>query len=293
MEGYLEVVKAWLLTSGIQIVVILVGAFIVIRVLRILINKYREKMTSAEKISAERSKRLETLSGIIETTITVVVLIAALLMVLKEAGIEIAPLLAGAGIVGLAVGFGAQSLVKDVISGFFILLENHMNVGDVVRIAGEAGLVESINLRITTLRDLEGKVHVIPNGEIKVVTNFTREWSRALLEIGVAYKEDVDRVIEVLKEVGEELRQDEKFAPLILEPMEILGLDSFGNSSVNIKLMFKTQPIKQWAVAREYRRRVKKAFDRENIEIPFPHVTLYMGEGENEGALKVDTKSSQ
>lgn len=287
MEEYANIIRDWLLTSGIQILIIVVGAFLCIRILRILIIKSRNRMAASEKTTAERSKRLETLSNIIETTVRVVVLIAALLMVLKEIGINIGPLLAGAGIVGLAVGFGAQSLVKDVISGFFILLENHMNVGDVVRIAGEAGLVESINLRITVLRDLEGRVHIIPNGSIEVVTNFTKEWSRAVLEIGVAYKEDVDRVIEILKEVGEELRQDQEFGPMILEPLDVLGLDSFGSSSVNIKVMFKTQPIKQWTIAREYRRRVKKAFDQQNIEIPFPHVTLYMGEGENEGVLKV------
>jgi small conductance mechanosensitive channel len=205
-------------------------------------------------------------------------------------GIDIGPLLAGAGIVGLAVGFGAQSLVKDVISGFFMLLENQMNVGDVVEIAGKAGLVESMNLRITVIRDFEGKVHIVPNGEIAVVTNFTREYSRALIEIGVAYKEDVDRVIEVLKEVGEQIRSDEIFGKKILEPMEVIGLDSFGNSSVNIKVRFKTRPIEQWNTAREYRRLVKKRFDEEGIEIPFPHITLYMGEGENEGVLKVNAE---
>jgi len=289
MNSFLESLKDFALSSGIRIVAIVIISFIIIRIFRMVISRSKSKYAARREDTAEALKRAETLSSLIETTLRVAVLIAAFLMVLKEVGIDIGPLLAGAGIVGLAVGFGAQSLVKDVISGFFMLLENQMNVGDVVEIAGKAGLVESMNLRITVIRDFEGKVHIVPNGEITVVTNFTKEYSRALIEIGVAYKEDVDRVIEVLKEVGEDIRQDEVFGPKILEPMEVIGLDSFGSSSVNIKVRFKTKPIEQWNTAREYRRRVKRRFDQENIEIPFPHITLYMGEGENEGVLKVDT----
>ncbi|MBN1164989.1 MAG: mechanosensitive ion channel family protein, partial [Candidatus Krumholzibacteriota bacterium] len=259
---------------------------------RLVIRKFKDRLGAPERVGIERAKRTETLAQILETTARALILIAASLMCLKELGIDIGPLLAGIGIVGLAVGFGAQSLVKDVISGFFILLENRMNVGDVVKIAGEAGLVEAVGLRVTVLRDLEGKVHVIPNGEITTLTNMTKEWSRALLDIGVAYKEDVDHVIEVLQEVGRDLEKDETFGPLIIEPMEVLGLDSFGDSSINIKVMFKTLPIKQWMVAREFRRRVKKAFDEKGIEIPFPHRTLYIGEAENKGRFKVNfTKS--
>jgi len=280
-------ISHWLLTSGIRITAIVVGSFVIIRIFRVLVQKSKDRLSPPEKVSLERMKRTETLARIVEATARVLVLIAAFLMVMKEVGIEIGPLLAGAGILGLAVSFGAQNLVRDVIAGFFILLENHMNVGDVVQVAGVAGLVESMGLRVTVLRDLEGKVHIVPNGEIKVVTNMTKEWSRAVIEIGVAYKEDVDRVIEVLKSVGEELRQDPEFSSMILEPMEVLGLDSFGESSVNIKVMFKTLPIKQWTVAREFRRRVKKMFDAEGIEIPFPHITLYMGEAENRGVLSV------
>jgi len=293
MNGFAETMRQFAMTSGIRILAIIIGAFVVIRIFKILIRRSKSRFTSGEKATVEATKRAETLSGLIETTLRVTVLIAALLMVLKEVGIDIGPLLAGAGIVGLAVGFGAQSLVKDIISGFFMLLENHMNVGDVVEIAGKAGLVESMNLRITVIRDFEGKVHIVPNGEITTVTNFTKEYSRALIEIGVAYKEDVDRVIEVLKEIGEEMRQDEVFGQKILEPMEVIGLDSFGSSSINIKVRFKTRPIEQWNTAREYRRRVKRRFDKENIEIPFPHVTLYMGEGENEGVLKVDAETGE
>ncbi len=174
-----------------------------------------------------------------------------------------------------------------MISGFFILLENHMNVGDVVEIAGKAGLVESINMRVTTLRDISGNVHIIPNGQIAVVTNMTKEYSRAVLEIGVAYKENVDDVMQVMKDVADELEKDPGFSYRILEPMEMLGLDSFGDSSINIKARITTKPREQWNVAREYRRRLKNTFDEKGIEIPFPHVTLYMGEGESRGVLRI------
>jgi small conductance mechanosensitive channel len=289
VRGFVDILVQWCLSSGIRIAVIVIGAFVVLRIFRFLIRKSRDKFAGAEKLDIEGRKRAETLSKILENTLRIVVLIAALLMVLKEVGIDIGPLLAGAGIVGLAVGFGAQTLVKDVISGFFILLENNMNVGDVVSIGGVSGLVESIKLRVTVLRDLEGNFHVVPNGQIAVLTNMTKEWSRAVLDIGVAYKEDIDAVIEVLKEIGEGMRADAAFGPMILGPFEVLGLDSFGDSSVNIKVMLKTVPIQQWAVAREFRRRVKKVFDERGIEIPFPHRTIYIGEAESAGRLKVET----
>ena len=288
MKAIIDISLQWLISHGIRIVAIVIGAFIILQIFRIIIRKFEKKVVQPGKMEGERAKRAETLTRITENVVRIVVLSTALLMCLKEFGIDIAPLLAGVGIVGLAVGFGAQSLVKDVINGFFILLENRMNVGDVVGIVDKTGLVESVGLRVTVLRDLEGNVHVIPNGEISTLTNMTKEWSRAVLEIGVAYKEDVDNVIEVLKEVGEELKNDETFGPLILEPMEVLGLDSFGDSSVNIKVMFKTKPIAQWRVAREFRLRVKRAFDEKKIEIPFPHLTLYIGEAESTGRLKLD-----
>jgi small conductance mechanosensitive channel len=201
------------------------------------------------------------------------------MMVLKEFGIEIGPLLAAAGIVGLAVGFGAQSLVKDVISGFFILLEDQIRVGDVVQIAGKGGLVEKINLKTTILRDLAGNVHYVPNGHIDVVTNMTKDYSRYVFDIGVAYRENVDEVIGVIKEVDEDLRNDPDYKDDILEPIDILGLDQFADSAVIIKARTTTVPVKQWRVGREFNRRLKMKFDERNIEIPFPHITLYMGQG--------------
>ncbi|MGB2696402.1 MAG: mechanosensitive ion channel family protein, partial [Candidatus Zixiibacteriota bacterium] len=209
-----------------------------------------------------------------------------------ELGLDIGPILAGAGILGLAVGFGAQTLVKDVISGFFILMEDQYRVGDVVEVAGIGGLVEQMSLRVTILRDLEGKVHYIPNGSISTATNMTKEWSRAVLDIGVAYKEDPDVVMNVLREVGDEMKKDPAYSSVILEPLQILGVSDFADSAVVIKVMFKTLPLKQWDVGREFRRRVKKTFDAKGIEIPFPHVTLYMGEAKNKGKLVVEKKAS-
>ena len=288
METIVETIKMWLLNHGIPIILIVIVALVARKILKSAIHRFEKRLEQDGIVPSEREKRAKTLSGITSTTITVVMYLAAAMMIITECGINIGPLLAGAGIAGVAIGFGAQSLVKDVISGFFLLMENQIRVGDVANIAGIGGLVEAINLRTTRLRDLEGKVHIIPNGSIEVATNFTREWSRALVEIGVAYKEDVDTVIGVLKEVGEEMSNDPAFKEVILEPLTVLGLDSFGDSSVNIRVFFKTLPIKQWDVAREFRKRVKKAFDEKGIEIPFPHRTIYMGEGKSKGRLQVE-----
>jgi small-conductance mechanosensitive channel len=271
----LNAVAQWLLTNGTRVVAIIIGAFVAIWIVRIFVHKSKRKIGDPDRVGIERAKRTETLARIVETTFRVVILLGALLMVLKQVGIEIGPLLAGAGIVGLAVGFGAQSLVKDIIGGFFILLENLMNVGDIVKIAGSAGVVESINLRVTVLRDLDGNVHIVPNGEI-----------------GVAYKEDVDEVIRILEDVADTMRKDGDFATFILDPLEVLGLDSFGDSSINIKVRLRTLPAKQWVVAREFRKRIKKAFDEKGIEIPFPHRTLYIGEASSAARLKLDVKKT-
>ena len=287
MEKLLLVVREWGIDHGIPIVVILLAAVITSKIVHAAIKKFEKRFDGSELMSMETQKRAKTITGLLNTTVTVVIYTAAVLMVVTELGVAIGPLLAGAGIAGLAIGFGAQSLVKDVITGFFILLEDQIRMGDVVEIAGKSGLVEAVNLRTTRLRDVEGKVYIIPNGVIDVVSNFTKDWSRALVEIGVAYKEDVDYVISVLEEVGESLRADPAWKDFILEPMTVQGLDSFGDSSVNIRMFFKTIPLKQWDVAREFKRRVKKIFDEKGIEIPFPHVTLYMGEAENNGKLKI------
>ena len=267
----------WLLSSGINILLILILTGIALKAARILSNRLIS-LAMRQKEDLEFQKRTQTLGSIIRYVLIIAIFIVAAMTVLKELGVEIAPVLAAAGIVGLAVGFGAQSLVKDVISGFFILLEDQIRVGDVIQIAGKGGLVEKINLKTTILRDLAGNVHYVPNGHIDVVTNMTKDFSRYVFDIGVAYRENVDEVIGVIKEVDEELRNDPDYKDDILEPIEILGLDQFADSAVIVKARTTTVPIKQWRVGREFNRRLKKKFDEKNIEIPFPHVTLYMGQ---------------
>jgi len=274
---YLQKIFDWLLSSGLHIAVILILTVVGLKMIRSLSKRLVDVLTR-QKEEPEFQKRTMTLGSIVRYTFTIVIIIVALMTILKELGIEIGPILAAAGIVGLAVGFGAQSLVKDVISGFFILLEDQIRVGDVVQIAGKSGLVEKVHLRTTILRDLAGNVHYVPNGQIDVVTNMTKDYSRYVFDIGVAYREDVDEVIKIIKEVDEEMRCDPEFKDDILEPLEILGLDQFADSAIIIKARTTTMPIKQWRIAREFNRRLKKAFDQNNIEIPFPHMTLYMGQ---------------
>jgi small conductance mechanosensitive channel len=210
---------------------------------------------------------------------------------LKKFNIDIAPILAGAGIIGLAVGFGAQELVRDFISGFFILLENQIRMGDVVTLNGTSGLVEDIQLRTVTLRDLSGTVHVFQNGKINTIANMTKGWSAMVFDIGVAYKENISLVMQVMKEVSEEMRTDEDFKLKILEPMEIFGLDNFGDSALIIKGRVKTRPGEQWTIGREYRKRLKEAFDKHHIEIPFPHQTIYWSD--DSSPLKLDMNQRQ
>ncbi len=226
----------------------------------------------------EAEKRIKTLIGILRGIFKIVIWLIVIFMLLKRIGLDITPVLAGAGILGLAIGFGAQELVRDFISGFFILLENQIRAGDVAIINGTGGLVEKIELRTTTLRDFSGVVHVFQNGKINTISNMTKEWSAMVLDMGVAYKEDPDKVMDIMTEVGNEMQNDEVFGPKILEPIEMIGVNDFGDSAVVIRARFKTKPIEQWSIGREYRKRLKKAFDKAGIEIPFPHRTVYWGE---------------
>jgi len=234
-----------------------------------------------KKDDIEFTKRTDTLVSMIRSVAIVLILAVGSLTILSELDIDIGPILAAAGIVGIAVGFGSQQLVQDVISGFFILIEDQIRVGDVVEIVGKSGLVEKITLRMIVMRDLAGNVHFIRNGQINIVTNMTKDFSYYVFDVGVSYREDVDEVIGVIRQVDENLRNDPGFAGDILEPIEILGLDRFADSAIIIKARTKTMPIQQWRVGREFNRRLKKAFDECHIEIPFPHVTLYMGEDKN------------
>jgi len=227
--------------------------------------------------AAERSARARTLLPLLRNTVAIFLIAVVALIALSELGINIAPLLAGAGIVGLAVGFGAQTLVKDVITGLFILLQDTVSVGDVVSVAGSSGLVEAISIRTIRLRDLSGTVHTIPFSEVGKVQNMTKDFSYALLDVGVAYRENVDEVIDVIRKLGDELQATPKYGRLILEPIDIWGLDRFEDSAVIVRARIKTHPIQQWTVMREFNRRLKQRFDELGIEIPFPHQTLYFG----------------
>jgi len=270
-----EQVVGWLLTGGVRILIIVALTLVALPVVRYFSNRVFAWRSREDE---EYRKRVDTLSAVVRYLLTITVLTVAAVMVLGEMGVEVGPILAAAGIVGLAVGFGAQSLVQDVISGFFILLEDQVRVGDVIQIGDKGGLVERMTLRMVVLRDLAGVVHYIRNGQIQVVSNMTKEYGRYIFDIGVAYREDVDHVIRVIREVDEEIRANPEFKDDILEPIEILGLDEFGDSAVVIKARNKTKPIRQWAVGREFNRLLKKRFDAEGIEIPFPHVTMYMGQ---------------
>jgi small-conductance mechanosensitive channel len=275
---YFDQTVDWIIRSGPRVLVILVLMYIGVRLSHVAARRIFAFLGRRRTMDEEYKKRADTLSAAIGYLISATVIVVAVLMILAELDIQIGPVLAAAGVVGLAVGFGAQHLVQDVITGFFILLDDEIRVGDVVQIADKGGLVERLNLRMVVLRDLAGNVHYVRNGKIDIVTNMTKDYSRYVFDIGVAYREDVDEVIGVIQQVDEELRKDPAFGPDILEPIEILGLDQFAESAIIIKARTKTKPIKQWSIAREFNRRLKKRFDERNIEIPFPHVTLYIGQ---------------
>jgi len=256
-------------------VILAVGAiaYLLLRVLRGRVSRMGEKPGGL--VADENLQRRKTLASVITTGGIAVIVAVTFMMVIEEIGIPLGPLLATAGIAGLAIGFGAQTLVQDVISGFFILLEDQYAIGDVIAAGGVDGVVEKVNLRTTILRDLHGVVHVVPNGEIRVLSNKTKGWSRAVLEIGVGYREDPDRVIAILEELAEEIYADPLFGALLLESPTVPGVEAFGDSSITIRMLAKTLPLKQWDVARELRRRIKHRFDAEKIEIPFPQRTIW------------------
>ncbi len=226
----------------------------------------------------EIRQRADTLSRFLGTMAVVVIWVVAAVMILSEIGVSIVPLLTTLGIAGLAVGFGAQYFIRDVIAGFFVIMENQYAIGDVVKVADITGIVEDINLRRTVLRDLDGIVHTVPNGEIKTASNYTKDWSRVNLNISVAYGENLDHVIEVIDQIGRELAQEDYWKPLIIGRPRVLRVDKFGDSGIEIKILGETKPIYQWEVMGELRKRIKRVFDEEGIEIPWPHIKLYFGE---------------
>lgn len=270
-----------LIFGALRILLILTLAWLLSKAARAGLARFERSLIEQGRqqgdVPSEASKRAETLVRLLRQGVVIMLWLVALLVVLNELGISVGPILASAGVLGLAIGFGAQNLVRDVISGFFLILENQVRVGDVAVVNGTGGLVEAINFRTLVLRDLSGIVHVFPNGSITTLSNVTKEWSAYVFDIGVAYKENTDRVIEVMRQVADELTQDAHFGRLILDEIEIFGVDKFADSAVIIKGRIKTRPIKQWEVGREFLRRTKFAFDREGIEIPFPHRSLYFG----------------
>jgi len=272
-----EKIIPWIFDHGLKIVVIAVAAYLLNIILtRIIARAIRISMVADETMSKEGKKRREdTLLHISNGAVRISLLIIAVLMILQESGLKIGPILAGAGIVGLAVGFGAQYLIRDIITGLFIILENQYRIGDVVKIDEASGTVESITLRLTSLRDMNGTVHHIPHGEIKRVSNMSKSFARVNLDIGVAYKTDIDHLIEVINRTGKELAEDPDFSEYILTPPKFLRVNEFADSAIMVKIMGDTKSLRQWEVTGELRKRLKIAFDKEGIEIPFPQMVIH------------------
>lgn len=260
-----------------HVVVIAILAWLLTGLSRRLIRLFRNYMNTRTD-SAEEIRHIETLARVFRYTATVVITLVAGMLALSELGISIAPILGAAGIVGLAVGFGAQSLVKDYFNGFFILLENQIRKGDVVEVCEKTGVVEDITLRHVCLRDNEGSVHYVPNGQITTVTNKSRDYAYALIDFGVAYREKLDEVYDAVREVGRALRADATIGPTILDEVEIQGVQDWADSAVIVRCRFKTVALEQWNVRRAFLGRLKHIFDERHIEIPYPHLTLYAGQ---------------
>lgn len=278
--NFIKTVTDWALTSGIKIFFIVLFAFLLKRFGRIVLEKGIRKFIKPDNHSSEEAerKREDTLINIISGTLSVVIALIVILMILDEVGIPIGPLLATAGIVGVAVGFGAQYLIRDIISGLFIILENQYRINDVVCFDQTCGLVEEISLRTTSIRDMDGTVHHIPHGEVKKVSNLTKTYARVNLNVGVAYDSDIENVIKVVNQVGKDLGSDPVWKDSIIKSPEFLRINDFGDSAIEIKILGDTKPTKQWAVTGELRKRLKIAFDKEGIEIPFPQRVIHKAE---------------
>ncbi len=269
----------WLFGSGLRVGLILLLSYAIVRVTSLIIARFEQDvMETAGLEYAEQAKRVRTLGNLLRSTLVGLVSCIALLMILRELHLDITPILTGAGIAGVAIGFGAQTLVKDIISGFFLLLENQVRVGDVVTINGQGGLVEALTLRTIVLRDETGAVHIFPNGSISTLANQTKDFSFYVINLAVDYDEDPDRVMQVMREVADDLRADPKFSSVILQPLEVNGIDSFTDANIVIKSPIKTLPLKQWDVGREMRRRIRKNLAGKGVKIPFQHVAVYFGD---------------
>ena len=274
-----ELMVPWLLSSGLRILAIIVIALFINKIITRLIDKMVRMAVVPNNHSSEEAerKREDTLIHIFSITAKIALFSMLILMVLEEFGVAIGPILAAAGIVGLAFGFGGQYLIRDIISGLFIILENQYRIGDIVKFENLGGVVEKISLRMTTLRDLDGTVHHIPHGEIKEVSNYAKDFARVNLDIGISYDANLEHVIGVVNEVGNELAQDTQFRAYIISAPQFLRVNDFADSSIMLKILGETLPLKQWEVAGELRKRIKIAFDREGIEIPFPQRVIHQG----------------
>lgn len=266
--------------SAVRIVLIIAAAWVAISVLQRAVRAVRGRI-EGRLLADENIGRAETLERVVRYLIAMVIGAVTVMLVLAEVGVSIAPILGAAGVVGLAIGFGAQSLVKDYFTGFFVLFEDQLRTGDVVTIADIGGVVEDITLRHVRLRDYDGNVHFIPNGLITVVTNKSRTFSQAVMDVGVSYRENIDDALAVMAEVGAGMRADPAFAGKIADDLEIAGVENLADSAVVLRCRFRTLPSQQWTVKREYLRRIKAAFDERGIEIPYPHMTVYAGVGKD------------
>ncbi|HXF46596.1 MAG TPA: mechanosensitive ion channel family protein [Burkholderiaceae bacterium] len=265
------------LRQALAVLLIVAGGLVARWALMRLVRHFYKTM-EARAASPEDAKWIGTVGRVLRQVISIGVLLVILMLVLNQFGVSIAPILGAAGVVGIAVGFGAQSLIKDYFNGFFLLVENQIRVGDAVQIADKSGLVEEVTLRRVKLRDYDGSVHYIPNGQITIVTNRSTEFAFALIEAGIAYKENIDAALDVLRKVGAELRADPAFGPKILEDLDVAGVERWEDSAIVLRCRFKVLPLEQWNVRREFLRRLKAAFDAAGIEIPFPHRTIYFGD---------------
>jgi small conductance mechanosensitive channel len=268
--------------SVLSTLVVVIGALVLRKILMRVLQGFFGTLVRRSD-SAEQQRRIETLGRVARHTLSLLIVVVTILIVLNTLGISIAPILGAAGVAGVAIGFGAQSLVKDFFSGVFLLLENQIRVGDVVEIAGKSGVVEGMTLRRIQLRSVDGAVHYVSNGLITTVTNFSTEFAYAVVDIGIAYKEDLDHVFEVMRATALDMKSVEPFSKTVIGDLEILGVDQWAESAVMVRCRMKTQPLQQWAARREYLKRLKQAFAEAGISIPFPHRTLVQENGEPKG----------
>src|SRR3989339_1887770 len=277
IQTIIQQISPWFIVHGIKIIIVVLASYLIRRSIGVLIERFVRKIVISDHFLSKdaEKKREDTLIIIFSTSMSTLIWILALLMILQELGIAIGPLLAAAGIAGLAFGFGGQYLIRDLISGLFIIMENQYRIGDVVCFDKTCGLIEDISLRMTTLRDLDGTVHHVPHGEIKTVSNLSKTFARVNLNIGISYNSNLEHVISVINKVGHELSEDAAWKDQIIKSPQFLRVDDFADSAIIIKILGETKPLKQWGVTGELRKRIKTAFDKEGVEIPFPQRVIH------------------